>query len=86
MQHSTNHSQFATSGIFPYGSPELIEFENRMARYFGREYSRWEANNDPLEAYGISSFDGEMTTPSSRLPSIKQHYDGEFQVFRAFRT
>ena len=84
MRYSSIRTDLATSGIFPYGSPELIEFENHMARYFEREYSRWEDNKCHPEDYGVSSFEGEMTTQDFREQSIAQHYDNEFQVFKVF--
>ena len=77
-------SELAANGIFPYGSIELTRFEQHLSRYFGREYARHNSGSDHPEVYGVSSFSGEMTTPSCRAASVQQHYDTEFQVFRAF--
>jgi len=84
MEPSKTQIELAANGIFPYGSVELTRFERRMARYFGREYARRNSNPHHPEAYGISSFDGEMTPSSCRAASIEQHYDNEFGIFRAF--
>lgn len=84
MLNNAIQSALASNGIHPYGSPEIAQFEKHMARYFGREYSRWQKNADVPEAYGINSFEGKMTTATSRDSLIKEHYDGEFQVFKTF--
>ena len=84
MEFSRAQSELAAHGIFPYGSIELTRLEQHLARYFGREYARHKSGSDHPEAYGISSFLGEMTPPGCREASIQQHYDTEFTVFRAF--
>jgi len=80
----TAHSRLAAHGIFPHGSAELTRFEQRMARYFGREYTRRARTSNQPEHYGTSSFDGEMTPTTCRMQSIRRHYDQDFAVFRAF--
>jgi len=84
MPDTAIHIELARNGIYAYGSPEMGQFERHMARYFGREYSRWENNKDLPETYGISSFEGKMTTGVTRYELIKQHYDDELQVFKSF--
>ena len=84
MLDAAIHSELASNGIYAYGSPELEQFEKHMARYFGREYSRWVKKNGRPEAYGSSSFEGKMTTAITREELAKHHYDNEFRVFKAF--
>jgi len=84
MPDTAIHFELANNGIHAYGSPEMVQLEMHMARYFMREYSRWEKKEDLPETYGISSFEGKMTTAVTRDELIKQHYDDEFQVFKAF--
>lgn len=84
MEFSRTQTELAANGIFPYGSIELARFEQQMARYFGREYTRRKCSSAHPESYGISSFLGEMTPSDCRAASIEQHYDKEFAVFRAF--
>jgi len=84
MPDTAFYFELASNGIHAYGSPEMKQFEMHMARYFGREYSRWENNKDLPETYGISSFEGKMTTGVTRYELIKQHYDDELQVFKSF--
>ncbi len=84
MPSKTIHSILAGNGIHAYGSPELAQFETYMARYFGREYSRWQQNDTPPEAYGVSSFEGKMTAAITRRHLMEQHYDNEWEVFKAF--
>ncbi len=62
MPDTAIHSELASNGIHAYGSPEMEQFERHMARYFAREYSRWEKKEELPETYGISSFEGKMTT------------------------
>ncbi|MGD8582177.1 MAG: class I SAM-dependent methyltransferase, partial [Gammaproteobacteria bacterium] len=69
--------------IHPYGSEELTTFEQHMTRYFEREYQRWQGNNSNPEDYGVNSFAGKISHSPARHESL-QHYNNEYQVFRAF--
>lgn len=70
-------------GIYRYGSDELITFENQMERFFKREYDRWLDNNNPVESYGLSSFEGEIAKKETRNTSV-DHYDEEYQAYLSF--
>ena len=48
--------ELSESGIYSYGSPQLVKFEKQMERYFKREYERWHGNDELPEKYGVSSF------------------------------
>jgi cyclopropane-fatty-acyl-phospholipid synthase len=75
--------QLASREIFPYGSEELIKFETDMARYFEREYARWQGNENLPEHYGVSSFAGDVA--QSKVENISvSHYDEEYNVYLAF--
>lgn len=75
--------QLASHDIHNYGSVELLKFEKQMARYFQREYKRWQGNNDSPESYGVSSFKGEIAKKETRNISV-DHYNEEYHVYRAF--
>jgi cyclopropane-fatty-acyl-phospholipid synthase len=70
-------------GIHGYGSEELLRFEQHMTRYFEREYQRWHGNNTPVENFGVSSFEGNISDRKIRNESVS-HYDNEYKVFCAF--
>jgi len=69
--------------VFPYGSTELIRFENNMIRYFEREYARWHNNENLPESYGVSSFEGDVAKKKTQNLSVS-HYDEEYNVYLAF--
>jgi cyclopropane-fatty-acyl-phospholipid synthase len=73
----------ASRDIFPYGSAELMKFENTMTRYFEREYKRWQGNKNLPESYGVSSFEGDVANKKIHNISVG-HYDEEYNVYLAF--
>ncbi len=75
--------ELSESGIYSYGSPQLVKFEKQMERYFKREYERWHGNDELPEKYGISSFKGDISDKETLNVSVC-HYDEEYQVYRAF--
>lgn len=75
--------QFFEHNIHRYGSDELLKFENQMERFFKREYDRWLDNDEPVESYGLSSYQGEIAKKETRDTSV-DHYDEEYQAYLAF--
>lgn len=75
--------QLADQKIYSYGSDELLKFERQMATYFGREFKRWRGNKDLPEAYGISSFEGDIAKKETHSESI-DHYNKTFNIYQAF--
>ncbi len=64
--------------ILPYGTEELKAFEQRLARYFGREY-RIHENND---ISGVSIGKGPLALAPKEL--AENHYDEGIDFFRSF--
>lgn len=54
-----------------------------MARYFEREYTRWQGNKNLPESYGVSSFAGDVAIKKIQNVSVR-HYDEEYYVYLAF--
>lgn len=77
-------SKLADNGIFPYGSPEVEKFEMQMAKYFGREFERWNGNDKKPEVYGVSSFKGGIAAVATKKTSIDVSYNQDERVYRAF--
>lgn len=75
--------QLAAENIHCYGSDQLLKFEKQMARYFEREYKRWNGNNEPPESYGVSSFEGELAKKGTHSETI-DHYNKEFTIYQSF--
>jgi cyclopropane-fatty-acyl-phospholipid synthase len=84
MPDTAIQTELSNNGVHAYGSVETERFERQLARYFGREYSRWHQKKDLPESYGVSSFEGNMTTPVTRRNLLEQHYDGELRIFKSF--
>ena len=76
-------SSLAKHGIYNYGSAELLQQEKHLARYFEREYRRWEGNATPPEHYGTSSFEGNIAARDTCTKSI-EHYNKELKIYEAF--
>ncbi len=70
--------------IHHYGSAQLEKFEQQMARYFSREYRRWQGNKTVPEEYGVSSFEGGIAAVPTKKVSIEACYDDEYAIYRAF--
>ncbi len=70
--------------IHHYGSAKLQKFEQQMARYFTREYRRWQGNKTVPEEYGVSSFEGGIAAVPTKKVSIEACYDDEYAIYRAF--
>ncbi len=75
--------QLIDQGIQPYGSAEILNFEKHLAQYFGREYKRWQGNQNSAESYGLNSFEGDISKSETRPESLS-HYNEEYHVYRAF--
>ncbi|MCP4076823.1 MAG: methyltransferase domain-containing protein [Gammaproteobacteria bacterium] len=75
--------QLINHGVHPYGSAEVLKFEKQLARYFGREYERWQGNKNLTESYGLNSFEGDISKSETRPESLS-HYNEEYHVYRAF--
>ena len=83
MITSNKTQQLAEHKIYSYGSTELLKFEKQMARYFEREYQRWQGNKSLPEKYGVSSFEGNIAKKETHSESI-DHYNKEFKIYQAF--
>ena len=75
--------QLKAQDIHPFGSAELLKFEQHMTRYFEREYERWRGNDNPPEHYGVSSFQGDIASKDTCRQSI-DHYDQDLEIYRKF--
>ena len=75
--------QLIQKGVHPYGSPELLKFENNLTRYFEREYSRWHGNKNSVETYNVSSFEGEIASNENHAESV-EHYNKELKIYQSF--
>ena len=69
-------------GILPHGSDELRLFEERLCRYFTREYKRLARNPMQLDECGIRTDTGAMWEETEDL--ISSHYDEQLVFFEAF--
>ena len=76
------HKKLLQVGIYPYGSEELRLFENRLTRYFNREYQRLIGNEITLEDCCIPTNEGPMCQQTDELK--EQHYDESLTLFKAF--
>lgn len=70
------------SGIHPYGSRELQIYEQRLTRYFSREYQSEADKQHTLEAFGITTDQGPTWEETDELMSV--HYDQPLQFFQSF--
>ncbi|HHH39299.1 MAG TPA: methyltransferase domain-containing protein [Sedimenticola sp.] len=70
------------AGILPYGSKELQLYEERLTRYFTREYRRLAEQAPPLEEAGIPTDQGPMWAQTEQL--MDEHFDAPTELFRAF--
>ena len=69
-------------GIYPFGSDQLKIHEERLNRYFTREYERWITTSKSLGEYGIRTDTGDMWEETGDL--ISSHYDEQLVFFKAF--
>lgn len=70
------------AGIHPYGSRELQLYEQRLTRYFTREYQREAEKKHSLEAFGITTDRGPTWEETDELMSV--HYDQPRRFFQSF--
>ncbi len=86
MQTPIQQTPLSSPDIFQYNSEAMHKFEKQMARFFGREYQRWQGNKTAPEAYGVSSFEGNIATEVTRKKAIGECYDDEhgYAIYRAF--
>jgi len=81
-QHTELEKRFLHNGIYPYGSPELEKFEERIIRFFTREYKRRIAENIRFEDTGATADQGPMWQNTEAL--MAQQYDQDLRIFEAF--
>ncbi len=74
--------KFLSKGIYPHGSPELEIFEERIIRFFNREYSRRVADNIRFEDTGATADQGPMWLETNEL--MARQYDQDLRLFKAF--
>jgi cyclopropane-fatty-acyl-phospholipid synthase len=72
----------ADAGIFGPGSDELAVYENRLIRYFEREYARLAAEPVSLDELGISTSEGPIMEETEAL--MDSHYDKKPEFFASF--
>jgi cyclopropane-fatty-acyl-phospholipid synthase len=68
--------------IFPWGSQEQRLFEQRLLRYFTREYRQLAASNADTRKYDISTDEGPMWRDTAEL--MERHFDQSLELFRCF--
>ncbi len=76
------HQKLRKSGIHAYGSEELRLYEERLTRYFDREYQREAAKKHSLAAFGITTDQGATWEETQDLMSV--HYDQPLGFFQSF--
>ncbi len=72
----------ASRGIHPYGSEALARYEERLTRYFSREYAGLGECDTPLADLGIRVDQGPMWQSTDEL--MAEHYDESIELFDAF--
>ncbi|MCW8907016.1 MAG: class I SAM-dependent methyltransferase [Sedimenticola sp.] len=70
------------AGIHPYGSKELELYEQRLTRFFTREYRREAEQQHTLEAFGITTDQGATWEQTDDLMLV--HYDQPLAFFQSF--
>jgi len=70
------------TGIHPYGSKELELYEQRLTRFFTREYSNEAAQQHTLDAFGITTDQGPTWEQTDDLMLV--HYDQPLAFFQSF--
>ncbi len=76
------NDRLAQQGVFGPGSPELALYEQRLTRFFEREFRRHQENPQSLDALGISTADGPVMEDTGEL--MESHYDQRPEFFAAF--
>jgi cyclopropane-fatty-acyl-phospholipid synthase len=74
--------ELEAAGARPYGSPALSLYEERLTRFFSREYAGLTESDEPLSAHGIRTDQGPMWQQTDALMS--DHYDERAELFDAF--
>jgi len=74
--------KLARDGIFPPTSRELRLLENRLARFFRREYERCSREASTVSDHGIRTDSGPMMEETKEL--MARHYDETFELFSSF--
>jgi len=75
-------TRLAEQGIFGPASKERKLYENRLTRFFEREFSRHKNDPQPLEALGISTERGPIMEETDAL--MEHHYDERSEFFASF--
>ena len=68
--------------IAPYGSDLLVRMESNLTKYFEREYRRHHSEALP-EDYGVSSFDGPISTHEHNSETVS-HYNDHIDIYMSF--
>jgi len=74
--------KLTAQGIRPHGSQALSLYEQRLTRYFSREYRSLADSDTPLADYGIHPSLGPMWQRTDEL--MAEHYDESVELFDAF--
>jgi cyclopropane-fatty-acyl-phospholipid synthase len=78
-----NHAkQLASIGIYGPDSKEVARYENRLTRFFQREFVRREKEQHTLEALGVSTDHGPILEETESL--MENHYDQRPELFSSF--
>jgi cyclopropane-fatty-acyl-phospholipid synthase len=81
-QLSELESKLLSHGVYPYGSLELEIFEERITRFFNREYKRRLADNIQFNDTGATFDQGPMWSKTDDL--MEKQYDQDLRLFEAF--
>jgi cyclopropane-fatty-acyl-phospholipid synthase len=81
-QQSKIEKELLSHGIFPHGSKELEVFEERITRFFNREYKRRITENIRFEDTGATFDQGPMWSETDEL--MEKQYDQDLRLFKAF--
>lgn len=69
-------------GIYAHGSSESFLYEQRLTRYFTREYQRLMRDPSTMDAAVVTTNIGPMWEATAEL--MEQHYDESLELFRSF--
>jgi cyclopropane-fatty-acyl-phospholipid synthase len=75
-------SKLTHAGIFGPDSRELAIYEDRLNRYFGREFKRHIEKPSTLAEFGLSTDEGEIMEETDEL--MQRHYDERPEFFASF--
>ena len=76
------YQELSLAGIYGPSSKETRLYENRLERFFAREYQRYSDNPVSLQELGISTDSGPIMEDTESL--MVHHYDEDLNFFRSF--